>query len=203
MQLCWFLKDLQSFEGNRMNAKVKEEKLTNIEWLGQHLRAKTPNYEQTGFGSSDDNVAAWEIRCSAFVAIETDLAKALAALYVWGYKDKSSYKYVLNHLATIVVKEAKGRGQKPNVISLENLAELMARLVLDFELEPTLNEVFTSKGRLYYAGICAHQLTYDAYRKTWKEYESLMELALVSAKWEIENYIEKYRKNLIRCSLPK
>ena len=197
MQLCWFLKDLRSFEGNRMNAKVKEEKLTNIEWLGQHLRAKTPNYEQSGSGGTNDAVPAWEIRCSAFSAIETDLAKALAALYVWGHKDKTSYKFVLNHLAAIVVKEAEVKGQKPNVISLDDLAELMARLVLDFELEPALNDVFTSKGRLYYAGISAHQLTYDAYRKTWKGYESLMELAIVSAKWEIETAISKYRKKLI------
>jgi hypothetical protein len=179
-----------------MNAKVKEEKLTNIEWLGQHLRAKTPNYEQSGSGGTNDEVPAWEVRCSAFSAIETDLAKALAALYVWGYKDKTSYKFVLNHLATIVVKEAKVKGQKPNVISLDALAELMARLVLDFELEPALNDVFTSKGRLYYAGISAHQLTYDAYRKTWKGYESLMELAIVSAKWEIENALNIYRNKL-------
>ena len=72
----------------------------------------------------------------------------------------------------------------------------MARLVLDFELEPALNDVFTSKGRLYYAGISAHQLTYDAYRKTWKGYESLMELAIVSAKWEIENALNIYRNKL-------
>ncbi|WP_336956732.1 hypothetical protein [Acinetobacter johnsonii] len=180
-----------------MNAKVKEEKLTNIEWLGQHLRAKTPNYEQTGSGSSDDNVAAWEIRCSAFSAIETDLAKALAALYVWGHKDKAAYAFVQTHIAGIVIKEAESKGQKPNVISLESLAKLMARLVIDFEIEPALNDVFTSKGRLYYAGISAHQMTYDAYRKTWKGYESLMELAIVSAKWEIDTAISKYRKKLI------
>ena len=179
-----------------MNAKVKEEKLSNIEWLGQHLRAKTPNYEQTGSGSSDDTVAAWEIRCSAFAAIETDLAKALAALYVWGHKDKEAYKFVQSHLAGIVVKEAESKGQKPNVISLESLAKLMARLVIDFEIEPTLNDVFTSKGRLYYAGISAHQMTYDAYRKTWKGYESLMDLAIVSARWEIETGINCYRRSL-------
>lgn len=180
-----------------MNVKFKEEKLSNIEWLGQFLRAKTPNYEQIGSGGSDDTVAAWQIRCSAFAAIETDLAKALAALYVWGYKDKSAYEFVQCHLTTIVVKEAEGKGQKPNVISLESLAKLMARLVLDFEIEPKLNDVFTSKGRLYYAGISAHQMTYDAYRKTWKGYESLMELAIVSARWEIDTAISKYRKHLI------
>ncbi|UOB51286.1 hypothetical protein [Acinetobacter junii] len=180
-----------------MNAKVKEEKLSNIEWLGQYLRAKTPNYEQTVSGGSNDTVAAWEIRCSAFASIETDLAKALAALYVWGHKDKEAYMFVQIHLAKIVVKEAESKGQKPNVISLESLAKLMARLVIDFEIEPTLNDVFTSKGRLYYAGISTHQMTYDAYRKTWKDYESLMDLAIVSARWEIDTAISKYRKQLI------
>ncbi len=178
-----------------MNIKTKEEKISNIEWLGQFLRAKTPNYEQAGSGGSDSTVAAWQIRCSAFAAIETDLAKALAGLYVWGFKDKAAYEFVLSHLAEIVIRAAKNKGQKPNVISLESLARLMARLVLDFEIEPALNDVFTSKGRLYYAGISAHQLTYDAYRKTWKDYESLMELAIVNAQWEINNAVSKYRKN--------
>lgn len=183
-----------------MNIKTKEEKISNIEWLGQFLRAKTPNYEQTGSGGSGDTVAAWEIRCSAFAAIKTDLAKALAAIYVWGHKDKAAYEYVQSHLAAIVVKEAESKGQKPNVISLKSLAKLMARLVIDFEIEPTLNDVFTSKGRLYYAGISAHQMTYDAYRKTWRAYESLMELALVSARWEIEIGVETYKKNLINVN---
>lgn len=179
-----------------MNIKTKEEKISNIEWLGQFLRAKTPDYEQAGSGGSDSTVAAWQIRCSAFAAIETDLAKALAAIYVWGHKDKAAYELVQSHLAEIVVKEAESKGQKPNIISLESLAKLMARLVTDFEIEPTLNDVFTSKGRLYYAGISAHQMTYDAYRKTWKAYESLMELAIVNARWEIEKGINCYRKSL-------
>lgn len=180
-----------------MNVKVKEEKLSNIEWLGQFLRAKTPNYEQSILGGFDDNVAAWQIRCSAFTAIKTDLAKALAALYIWGYKDRISYELVQNQLADIVIKEARTKKQKPNNISLESLAKLMARMVLDFEVEPALNDVFTSKGRLYYAGISAHQVTYDAYRKTWKEYETLMDLAIVSARWEIETAVSAYRKKLI------
>lgn len=179
-----------------MNAKVKEEKLSNIEWLGQFLRAKTPNYEQIDCSDSNERIAAWEIRCSAFGAIETDLAKALAALYIWGYKDKAAYDLVQRHLIKIMVKEAESKKQKPNIISLNSLAKLISRLVIDFEIEPTLNDVFTSKGRMYYAGIPAHQMSYDAYRKTWKRYESLMELAIVNAKWEIESSISNYRRNL-------
>ncbi len=92
--------------------------------------------------------------------------------------------------------QLKRKNQKPNIIGLEKLAELIARLVLDFEIDPNLNDVFTSKGRLYYAGIAAHHLTYDAYRKTWKDYEKLMEVALVNARWEIENGIGEYRSRL-------
>lgn len=170
-------------------------KLTNLEWLGQHMRAKTPNYEQVCSSSTDD-VAAWEVRCAAFENIETRLAKALASVYVWGHKAQIEYLYVQEHLANIMIRAAEEKNQKPNIIGLEKLAELIARLVLDFEIDPNLNEVFTSKGRLYYAGIAAYHLTYDAYRKTWKDYEKLMEVALVNARWEIENGVGEYRSRL-------
>lgn len=176
-------------KGERMS------KLTNLEWLGQHMRAKTPNYEQVGSNSSDE-VSAWEIRCAAFENIDTQLAKALATVYVWGHKAQREYLFVQEHLAKIMVRTAEEKKQKPNIIPLEKLAELVARLVLDFEIDPSLNEVFTSKGRLYYAGIASHHLTYDAYRKTWKEYEKLMEVALVNARWEIENGVSEYRNRL-------
>lgn len=171
------------------------EKISNIEWLGQHMRTKTPNYEQVCSSNTVD-VAAWEVRCAAFENIETRLAKALASVYVWGQKAQSEYLYVQEHLANIMIRAAVEKHQKPNIISLEKLAELIARLVLDFEIEPNLNDFFTSKGRLYYAGIAAHHLTYDAYRKTWKDYEKLMEVALVNARWEIENGVNEYRKML-------
>ncbi|MCA4302740.1 hypothetical protein LDX65_05585 [Acinetobacter baumannii] len=170
------------------------EKLSNIEWLGQHMRAKTPNYEQVCSISNDD-VAAWELRCATFENIETPLAKALASVYVWGHKAKVEYAFVQEHLANIMKREAEEKEQRPNNISLKKLAELVALLVLDFEIDPYLNEVFTSKGRLYYAGIAAY-LTYDAYRKTWKNYEKLMEVALVNARWEIEKGVSEYRKML-------
>lgn len=169
------------------------EKLSNLEWLGQHMRVKTPNYEQL-FSSSIDDVAAWEVRCAAFENIDTPLAKALASVYVWGHKAKQEYLFVQKHLAKIMVRAADEKDQKPNIIPLEKLAEMVARLVLDFEIDPNLNEVFTSKGRMYYAGIAAHYLTYDAYRKTWKDYEKLMDVALVNARWEIENGIGEYRR---------
>lgn len=174
---------------------VMTEKLSNLEWLGQHMRAKTPNYEQL-YSSNTDDVAAWELRCAAFENIDTPLAKALASVYVWGHKAQREYLFVQEHLANIMLRSAEEKNQKPNIIGLEKLAELIARLVIDFEIEPSLNEVFTSKGRLYYAGIAAHHLTYDAYRKTWKDYEKLMEIALVNARWEIENGVSEYRRLL-------
>lgn len=156
--------------------------------------AKTPNYEQINSSSTDD-VAAWEVRCAAFENIDTPLAKALASVYVWGQKAQQEYLYVQEHLTKIMVRAAVEKEQYPNNVSLEKLAELVALLVLDFEIDPNLNDVFTSKGRLYYAGIAAY-LTYDAYRKTWRDYEKLMEIALVNARWEIENGVGEYRRML-------
>ena len=60
---------------------------------------------------------------------------------------------------------------------------------------PQLEANFTAQGRLYYAGINCHQMTVDNYRKTWKPYEAMMEIAIESAIDEASKAIEMYKKN--------
>ncbi|MHA3081906.1 hypothetical protein ACX1NX_01715 [Acinetobacter sp. ANC 5383] len=172
-------------------------KMTNIEWLSQHLHgAKSVNYEQQNFGGGEKEIPAWELRCACFAKIETKLAKALACLLVWGHKEKQAYLFVQSYLANIMIQQADKVGLEPKYIELERFAYLIARLVIDFELEPQLGEFYTSKGRLYYAGISVHQMTYDAYRKTWRDFERLMEVAITNARWEVESAVTQYRKDL-------
>ena len=74
------------------------------------------------------------------------------------------------------------------------MAYLIARMVIDFSLDPQLENNFTAQGRLYYAGINTMQMTTNVYRLTWKQYENLMSLALESAIDEASKSIEKYKK---------
>lgn len=74
------------------------------------------------------------------------------------------------------------------------MAWLIARMVIDFSLNPDLEKNFTAQGRLYYAGITAYKMSADVYRMTWKPYEKLMQLALESAIAEADDTIREYRK---------
>ena len=175
--------------------------LDSIEWLAQHLNGpKVANYEQQFVDGGEKDIPAWEVRCACFASMETDLEKALAALLVWGHKEQNAYDYVRKHLANSMIKEAQKKNLYPKNISLKSLAWLVARMVIEFALDPELEEIYTKKGRLYFAGIKAHQMTCDAYRKTWREFEIIMELILVTTHHNICSLIEKYRRELKKAA---
>ncbi|NNP68944.1 hypothetical protein [Acinetobacter sp. Ac_5812] len=179
-----------------MNKDLKKNQLSNIEWLGMQMRAKTANFEMC---TQDTNLepVTWEDRCGAYAMMDTQHAKALAALYVWGHKEKQAYEHLINYLANIMFSQAQldGKGE-PKSISLRDLSLLIARMVLEFALDEKLETNFTAKGRLYFAGIGEDRMSYDAYRMSWIKYEKDMQLAIYSARWEVETAIGKYRKNL-------
>ena len=104
--------------------------------------------------------------------------------------------YVRNHLVKIMLVNANDdKKREPEHITMNHLAYLIARMVIDFSLNPELEGNFTAQGRLYYAGINSMQMTTNVYRLTWKSYEDLMSLALESAIDEASNAIKKYKKN--------
>ena len=80
-------------------------------------------------------------------------------------------------------------------IAMYHLAWQIARMVVDFALDPDLEDNYTAKGRLAYAGISGNQMGVDTYRMTWKGYEKLMVLAIESAIDEAAKAIELYKKN--------
>lgn len=195
MPLCWYG---ECEMGSVINKDLKKDQVSNIEWLGKQMRAKTANFEMC---TQDTNLEPirWEDRCGVYAMMGTQQAKALAALYVWGHKEKNAYKFLINFLANIMFNQAQldGKGEPKN-ISLKDLSLLVARMILEFALDENLETNFTAKGRLYFAGIGEDRLSYDAYRKSWLKYESEMQLAIYSVRWEVESSIEKYRKNLKR-----
>ena len=179
-----------------MNVDIKKIEISNIEWLGQQMRAKVANLEQC---KQDTNLTpiTWEDRCGVFARMQTEQAKCLASLYVWGHKDKQAYNYLIENLSKIMLDEVKkDRKSDPKNMSLKDLSLLIARMVLEFALDERLETNFTAKGRLYFAGIGEDRMSYDAYRMSWSKYEKQMQLAIYSARWELETVIGKYRKNL-------
>ena len=60
-----------------MNAVV--EKLSNLEWVGQQMRAKTASYEAST-ASTGEKAANWEDRCGAIASIEDQATKAYLSL---------------------------------------------------------------------------------------------------------------------------
>ena len=124
----------------------------------------------------------YQDRLGAIASMETQLAKSVTALIVFDGKSQSDYEFVRNHLAKILIQNAVAdKKREPENISMHHLAYLIARMVIDFSLNPELEENYTAKGRLYYAGIGGHQMTLKAYDRTWKQYEKLMILAIESA----------------------
>lgn len=176
-----------------MNAVA--EKFEQFEWLTHGINAKTANYEPSIRGTGEKPLN-YEDRLGAIASMDTQLAKSVTALIVFDGKSESDYEFVRNHLVNIMLKNAiVDKKREPEHITMNHLAYLIARMVMDFALNPDLEQNFTAQGRLYYAGINSHQMTSNVYRLTWKSYEGLMALAIESAIDEASKAIELYKKN--------
>lgn len=177
---------------------VVADKFEQFEWLTHGISAKTANYEPSVRGTGEKPLN-YEDRLGAIASMDTQLAKSVTALIVFDGKSESDYEYVRNHLVNIMLKNAiVDKKREPEQITMNHLAYLIARMVIDFSLNPELEQNFTAQGRLYYAGINSHQMTTNVYRLTWKSYEGLMALAIESAIDEASKAIELYKKNTYR-----
>lgn len=170
-------------------------KFEQFEWLTHGLTASSPNLEPSILGTGEKPLD-YQDRLGAIAAMDTQLAKSVTALIVFEGKAQSDYVYVRQHLANIMIKNAVAdKKREPERIAMYHLAWLVARMVLDFALDPELEESYTAKGRLMYAGIKSIQISVDNYRMTWKPYEKLMTLAIESAISEAGKSIDDYKKN--------
>lgn len=175
-----------------MNAMVT--KFEKFEWLTHGLTVSSPGFDPYVRGTGER--LSYQDRLGTIAAMDTQLAKSVTALIVFENKSATDYDYVRQYLADIFIKQAeRDKKREPVRIAMYHLAWLVSRMVLDFVLNPELEENYTAKGRLAYAGIHRHQLNVESYRKTWKTYENLMVKALESAIEEAEIVIEQYRKN--------
>ncbi|WP_062034515.1 hypothetical protein [Acinetobacter sp. BMW17] len=174
---------------------VMADKFEQFEWLTRGITAKSPSFEPTLHGTGEKPLN-YEDRLGAIAAMDTQLAKSVTAIIVFEGKCESDYEYVRTHLANIMLQNAVAdKKRKPEQIRIGHLAYLIARMVIDFALNPALEANFTAQGRLYYAGINTMQMNVDNYRMTWKQYEKLMVMAIESAINEASKSIEKYKRN--------
>ena len=176
-----------------MNAVA--DKFEQFEWLTHGISAKTANYEP-GVAGTGEKPLDYQDRLGAIATMGSQFEKSITSIIVFGDKSEMDFKYVRSHLALIMATNAKlDNRREPQKINIEDLSLLIARMVIDFALDPALENNFTPQGRLYYAGIRSWQMDVEAYRKTWKQYENMMVIALEMAIKDAGEAVEKYRKN--------
>lgn len=181
-----------------MSMNTVSAKFEQFEWLTHGLTASSPNLEPSVRGTGERPLD-YQDRLGAIASMDTQLAKSVTSLIVYEGKAQSDYEYVRQHLANILLKNAVAdKKREPEHIAMFHLAWLIARMVLDFALDPELEENYTAKGRLMYAGIKTNQMGVDSYRMTWKPYEKLMVLAIESAISEAGKAIDVYKRNTFK-----
>lgn len=176
-----------------MNAVA--EKFEQFEWLTHGITAKSPQFNDETKGTGEKPLD-YQDRLGAIASMETQLEKSITSVIIFGQNSKSDFEFVQNHLAKIMIANALSDNRRePEGIQLDYLAVLIARMVIDFSIDPELENNFTAQGRLYYAGIRSWQMTQNSYRLTWKQYENMMIIALETSIKCASDAIEKYRKN--------
>ncbi|QEK36147.1 hypothetical protein [Acinetobacter johnsonii] len=177
-----------------MNA-VMADKFEQFEWLTHGITAKSPNFEPQAHGTGEKPLN-YEDRLGAIATMDTQLAKSVTSVIVYGECSVSDFEYIRNHLAKIMMDAAYAdKKREPEQIAIYHLSWQVAKMVIVFALNPDYENNFTSKGRLeVVAGISTIQMPANIYRQTWKPYENLMVIALEMAIKEASEAIDKYRR---------
>ena len=180
-----------------MNAVVQtEEKMTNLEWLGHQLRAKTANYE-ADTKATGGIPANWEDRCGAIATLPTPEAKAYASILVWGdYRDNSEqFITVVNYIAEYLKRMVEEEVEKQReTFNMTNFCKHVARMELFYSLRPFLKECHTLKGRLVFSGI--NYIEPNTYSKRYAWLGNAVEILLKELENEIDDHVGDYRRQM-------
>ena len=169
-----------------------------FEWLQVGTGPVQPQFEPKVRSTNSQSLNAQD-RLGVSAMIPSDFGKAVLAIILWGEKAQQDYHFVQRHLAMIMISNANRDGKRgPRSISLQQLAVAIAKMVIEFSLHPEYEQYYTEAGRLAFAGIQAHQMNSEAYRKTWLYYENLMALALEMAIQEAAETVQSYRKQCFK-----
>jgi|26BtaG_2_1085354.scaffolds.fasta_scaffold00582_7 hypothetical protein len=173
--------------------------LSNQDWLEQGMHAKTVKFN-IGAGGLPPEVN-WEDHCAAIAMIDDKPAKALASILLWGsdtnWNWSRHFDEVVQYLAANMIERCnKNRRVAPQACthSLPELARLMARMVLHFELYE-LWDIYTVKGRLQFSGI---EVKASSYTTLWVRYQRQMMDDLIDMVSTADQYVSNYRMQLNR-----
>ncbi len=171
--------------------------LSNQDWLEQGMHAKTVKFN-IGQGGLPPEVN-WEDHCAAIAMIDDAPAKALASILLWGsdtnWDWSRHFDDVVKHLAANMIERCnKDKRAAPQACthSLPELARLMARMVLHFELYE-LWDIYTVKGRLQFCGI---EINPSTYTNAWLTYQRQMTHDLFDMVGKVDCSVAHYRKQL-------
>ena len=171
---------------------VMAEKLSNIEWLGQQMRAKTANYE---ISTKDTNLepVTWEDRCGAIASIDDQATKAYCEILVWGdYRDNTmAYSILHRHLAATLY-QALAKDVQRIRFDLKSFAFKVAKMALFLNLRSAGG--FKSEDKLRFFGI--NEMKMRTYREHYAYLENMADIMLSDMRDEIDFYADIYRKNL-------
>ncbi|CAM3970656.1 hypothetical protein PSAR109036_01900 [Psychrobacter arenosus] len=171
--------------------------LSNLDWLEHGMHAKTVRFD-IGQGGEPPSVT-WEDRSAAIALIDSSAAKSLASLLLWGGDEKWDwavhFNEVVGYLAKAMLQQCRIDGRqapKGSEYSLEELARLMARMTLHFELYD-LWSLYTVEGRLLFSGINVSASTYS---QVWAGYQKAMLDNVGVLAGAINIAVHTYRRNL-------
>jgi len=177
----------------------KSLQLQHQDWLERGMHAKTVKFDIGGGGLPPE--VNWEDHCAAIAMIDHPPAKALASILLWGsdtnWNWSRQFDDVVHHLADNMVGRCKKEGRsepKACTHTLPDLARLMARMVLHFELYQ-LWDMYTVKGRLLFSGI---EVNASTYTNAWLTYQRQMTLDLFDMVGKADQSIGSYRAQLNR-----
>lgn len=173
--------------------------LSNQDWLEQGMHAKTVKFN-IGAGGLPPEVN-WEDHCAAIAMIDDMPAKALASILLWGsdtnWDWSRHFDEVVQYLAANMIERCKKDGRAaPQACShtLPELARLMARMILHFELYELWDD-YTVKGRLRFSGI---EVKSSSYTTLWVRYQRHIMDDLIDMVSTADQHISSYRMQLNR-----
>lgn len=178
-----------------MNAAVTE-KLSNLEWVGQQMRAKTANYEAST-AATGEKAPTWEERCGAIASIEDPATKAYCELLVWGDSRDTSqaFKVLVDDIGSILY-EAASKERQRHHFDLKLFCKKVARMQVYFALRPQIKEDLTLQGQLKFCGI--DEIKSDTYSKNYAFLGEMVKIILEDMQEEINYFVGEYRKKLNR-----
>ncbi|WP_414659222.1 hypothetical protein ACMHYC_10860 [Acinetobacter courvalinii] len=177
-----------------MNAAVATEKLSNLEWVGQQMRAKTANYEASTM-STGEKAPTWEERCGAIASIEDQATKAYCEMLVWGDSRDTTqaFKILVEHIGQVLY-DAEITERQRHHFDLKLFCKKIARMQVYFSLRPEIKEDRTLQGQLKFCGI--DEIKADTYSKNYAYLGAMVNIMLKDMEDEIDYYVGEYRKKL-------